>query len=155
VLVDAGADREFQFDDLGNAIRKINIDLGIPITFPGLAAASWPFSNKKALTDRYCAIGKIDYGCVDPGAPIGYLIYFKPQLIGHEPGDVTAYAATHGAFPHETTANQFFNEAQFESYRHLGSHAVDAVLGTAKGNGVEDLITAAFIYTGQNRFDLP
>jgi hypothetical protein len=152
VLVDAGADREFQFDDLGNAIRKINIDLGIPITFPGLAAASWPFSNKKALTDRYCAIGKIDYGCVDPGAPIGYLIYFKPQLIGHEPGDVTAYAATHSAFPHETTANQFFNEAQFESYRHLGSHAVDEILGTTKGNGVEALLAAAFTYTGQNHF---
>ena len=27
---------------------------------------------------------------------------------------------THEDFPHETTADQFFDESQFESYRHLG-----------------------------------
>ena len=26
----------------------------------------------------------------------------------------------HKDFPHETTADQFFDESQFESYRHLG-----------------------------------
>ena len=35
VVVDGDADSDFQFEDLGNAIRKIEIDLGIPITFPG------------------------------------------------------------------------------------------------------------------------
>ena len=152
VLVDAGADREFQFEDLGNAIRKINIDLGVPITFPGLAAESWPFTNKKAPTDRYCAVGKIEYGCVDPDAPVGYLLYIKPQLIGHEPCDVSAYAAAHSFFPHEATANQFFNEAQFESYRHLGSHVVDEILGTAIGCGGKEMIAAAFAYTAQETF---
>ena len=34
IVVDADADSEFQFEDLGNAIRKIEIDLGVPITFP-------------------------------------------------------------------------------------------------------------------------
>jgi hypothetical protein len=150
VLVDAGADREFQFEDLGNAIRKINIDLGIPITFPGLVA--WPLSNQKAATDRYCVVGKIDYCCVDPAAPTGYLIYIKPQLIGREPRDVTAYAAAHSAFPHETTANQFFNEAQFESYRHLGSHAFDEILGNPRANAIADLLAAAFTHSGQTPF---
>jgi hypothetical protein len=155
VLVDAGADREFQFEDLGNAIRKINIDLGVPITFPGLAAGSWPFSNKKEPTDRYCAVGKIEYQCVDPGCSVGYLLYIKPQLIGHEPCDITAYAAGHTFFPHETTANQFFTEAQFESYRHLGSHSVDEILGTVAENstmGAKELMAAAFAYTGQEPF---
>jgi hypothetical protein len=34
--------------------------------------------------------------------------------------DVLSYASTHLEFPHETTANQFFTESQFESYRALG-----------------------------------
>jgi hypothetical protein len=33
---------------------------------------------------------------------------------------VIGYAQRHPSFPHESTADQFFNEAQFESYRHLG-----------------------------------
>jgi hypothetical protein len=36
VLIDAGCDGEFAFEDLGNAVRKIYIDLGIRITFEGL-----------------------------------------------------------------------------------------------------------------------
>ena len=36
VVVDAGEDAHFAFDDLGNAIRKIYIDLGIRIDFTGL-----------------------------------------------------------------------------------------------------------------------
>ena len=38
IVVDADADSEFQFEDLGNAIRKIEIDLGVPITFPDFPA---------------------------------------------------------------------------------------------------------------------
>ena len=36
VLIDAGCDPDFAFEDLGNAVRKIYIDLGIRITFDGL-----------------------------------------------------------------------------------------------------------------------
>jgi hypothetical protein len=36
VVVDAGCDPDFAFEDLGNAVRKINIDLGVRITFEGL-----------------------------------------------------------------------------------------------------------------------
>jgi hypothetical protein len=37
---------------------------------------------------------------------------------------VRAYALENPAFPHDKTLNQFFGEAQFESYRALGSFAV-------------------------------
>jgi hypothetical protein len=139
VVVDASADRQFNFEDLGNAIRKINVDLGIPVTFPGV----WPFSNKSAVTDRYCAVGEIDYGCVDEGAPTGHILYLKPQLIGKEPRDVSAYAASNEAFPHQSTANQFFNEAQFESYRHLGSHAIQEITAGAATYDISGLFDAA------------
>jgi len=142
VLVDASADRQFLFEDLGNAIRKINIDLGISISFPG----NWPFANEDASMNRCCTVGEIRYDCVDSGAPLGHLVYIKPQLIGKEPRDVTAYAEAHSAFPHESTANQFFNEAQFESYRRLGWHEVEVVLKEAKSNDMSALLAAAQKY---------
>ena len=36
--------------------------------------------------------------------------------------DVRAYGNLHDAFPHESTADQFFTESQFESYRQLGEN---------------------------------
>jgi hypothetical protein len=150
VAVDADADRTFQGEDLGNALRKIQIDLGIPITFPGLKA--WPFQAEVQQSNLSCAVGRIEYCCVDLNAPPGYLIYLKPCLNGLEPRDVAAYASTHESFPHETTANQFFSEDQFESYRHLGSEAVEAILGGAKTSSLDTLLNAAFTYTGQVKF---
>ena len=126
ILVDADADSDYEFEDLGNAIRKIYIDLGIPITFPGFAAGM-PMKRDIKPENLYCARGVIDYACVDPGAPQGELIYIKPVLRGNEPEDIRSYAATHKPFPHESTVNQFFNESQFESYRHLGSWAVETI----------------------------
>ena len=37
IVVDAGCDPKFTFGDLGNAVRKIYIDLGVRITFEDLA----------------------------------------------------------------------------------------------------------------------
>ena len=37
-----------------------------------------------------------------------------------EPEPLLNYKARHAEFPHETTADQFFDDAQFESYRALG-----------------------------------
>jgi hypothetical protein len=34
--------------------------------------------------------------------------------------DIRQYAESHPAFPHEPTSDQFFDENQFEAYRHLG-----------------------------------
>ena len=52
---------------------------------------------------------------------MGYLLYLKPSLTGGEPSDVAQYAKRSPDFPHEPTADQWFSESQFESYRRLGS----------------------------------
>ena len=39
------------------------------------------------------------------------------------PRDVLAYRDMNGAFPDDPTANQWFDESQFESYRSLGFHS--------------------------------
>jgi Patatin-like phospholipase len=147
ILVDADADCEYQFDDLGNAIRKIQIDLGIPITFPHYGKFV-PMQSGVKESNVYCLEGVIGYGCVDSGFPDGRLIYLKPVLNGSEPPDIRAYRANHKAFPHEPTTNQFFNEAQFESYRHLGSWVIEAMtlLSSETGQGMDTLFKIASDY---------
>jgi hypothetical protein len=65
----------------------------------------------------------------------GWLVYLKPTLTGDEPADVTQYHRTHASFPQETTADQFFDEAQWESYRMLGFLIASDVLGDGRPSG--------------------
>jgi hypothetical protein len=130
VVSDAGCDPAYAFEDLGNAIRKIRIDLGIRIDFPhGL-----PIDAAHAGSgNRHGAIGIIRYSGIDGPVEDGVLVYLKATLSGDEPVDVRNYAAAHPAFPHESTANQWFGESQFESYRTLGIHTIDSVAGDYDG----------------------
>jgi hypothetical protein len=58
-----------------------------------------------------------------------WLLYIKPTLTGDEPADLIEYHKNHAAFPHESTLDQFFDEAQWESYRKLGQHISEKILG--------------------------
>jgi glycerophosphoryl diester phosphodiesterase len=49
-------------------------------------------------------------------------VYLKPSMTGDEPQDVLEYFRRIRDFPHQTTADQWFDESQFESYRKLGMH---------------------------------
>jgi GNAT superfamily N-acetyltransferase len=118
VCCDAGADRNFQFEDLGNAIRKIRADFGIDIEID----LEMLRSKNGGSSARHHAIGTIRYDHVDQNSPVGMLVYIKASRTGDEPADVAEYAGRHQDFPHETTADQFFSESQFESYRRLGEH---------------------------------
>jgi hypothetical protein len=120
VVSDAGCDPDYTFADLSNAMRRIRIDLGIPIDFGqiDISRAGVGVSNVHA------AVGRIRYGAVDPGATDGFLIYIKATLSGDESMDIKNFAALHPVFPHDPTGNQFFDEDRFESYRALGYHSV-------------------------------
>ena len=63
-------------------------------------------------------------GCADLSGPArpSLLLYLKASLTGDESADVDEYRALHPDFPNESTLNQFFDEAQWESYRWLGEH---------------------------------
>jgi hypothetical protein len=126
VLSDAGCDPECALEDLGNAIRKIRVDLGVEVTLEDFRIRRRPGVDAEfAAGAVHCAVGRIDYAAVDgPQAKPGVIIYFKPALTGDEPKDVANYAAASATFPHETTADQFFSESQFESYRSLGRHTI-------------------------------
>src|SRR5437588_12344563 len=51
------------------------------------------------------------------------------------PDDVWQYYELHGAFPHQSTADQWFDELQFESYRALAEY-----LGTLPPTELRDAI---------------
>jgi hypothetical protein len=123
IVSDAGCDGGYAFADLANAIRQIRLDFGIDIEFPDGVTISRPKSPSRI------AVGVIKYSAIDPLVDNGVLVYLKPAICGDEPVDVANYARTHGAFPHESTAEQWFDTAQFESYRMLGLHTVQALCG--------------------------
>ncbi len=57
------------------------------------------------------------------GKAVCRLYYVKPVLTPDDPVDLHEYRKGSATFPHESTADQFFDEAQFESYRELGYRA--------------------------------
>jgi len=162
VVSDGSQDPKFQFEDLGNAISKIRIDLGVPIEFHNLPMRARPdllgkdYDPSKKAKFPCFALARIRYSCVDEvppggngaaggGVPAdhvdGWLLYIKPALNGTESADVFHYAKLHPDFPHESTGNQLYSEAQFESYRALGSWIVDCLPAAVPGD-VEALFKA-------------
>jgi hypothetical protein len=129
VVSDAGQDPACSFADLGGAVRKIRIDLGIPIIFEdSMAIFARDDDGASKERGRSCAVGKIRYSAVDgPGVKDGTLIYIKPACYGEEPRDIYEYFKSNPTFPHESTADQFFSESQFESYRMLGAHTMEKI----------------------------
>jgi len=135
VVSDAGEDPECSFADLGEAVRKIRIDFGIPIEFGKMGI--YPRSQIDALEKRghNCAIGRIRYSAVDGSdVPDGVIVYVKPACYGDEPRDIYEYFKRSRTFPHESTADQFFSESQFESYRMLGAHTMEKLSTDCRGD---------------------
>jgi hypothetical protein len=122
IVSDASADPEAAFDDLGNAIRRVREDFGVEIDLD--VGALRP---NDGMSKQHVAVGTIHYDTLG-GTDKGTIIYFKPTLVGDEPTDVTQYRSRNARFPHESTADQFYDEAQWESYRRLGEHEASAVL---------------------------
>jgi hypothetical protein len=105
-----------------------------------------PLREKK----RRCAVAAIRYSAVDDTAADGRLVYIKPLLLGDEAPDVMSYASQSPAFPHEGTENQWFTEAQTESYRALGESTIEELCRGWRGGSLDDFAThVAASYLGQ------
>jgi hypothetical protein len=60
---------------------------------------------------------------------ISWLLLIKPCLGPAQKSlDLRCYADNHPQFPNQPTVDQFFDDAQWESYRQLGELCGDAVL---------------------------
>ena len=140
VVADCGADPLYQFADLENLIRKARVDLGAEITFlrpkgprpdPKFAAFG-SLSDLKLDSSTAClALAKVRYR-PDPGMPKdGVIVIVKPNVSLDLPVDLHNFKADYPDFPQQSTTDQFFSEAQWESYFVLGK-----VIGSKLGLGV-------------------
>jgi hypothetical protein len=121
ILSDAEEDREFKLEGIGGAIRKCRNDFGVVISLN--LEALQPIGNPARSLLHY-SVGTIRY----PGeSDCGTLIYIKSSLTDDEPIDLAEFGKRHPEFPHTSTANQFFDESHFESYRELGHHIASIV----------------------------
>lgn len=140
LVSDAGQDEEVAFDDLGNAIRRVREDFNVEIEID--LAPLRP--NEHRISAQHMVVGTIHYDGFE-GSDKGVLLYFKPTLTGDESGDIQQYRRRNRVFPHEPTSDQFYSEAQWESYRRLGEHigqttfaCLDA-LSAARRNAAESV----------------
>jgi hypothetical protein len=128
---DAGADPMYAFEDLAGAMRKCYTDFGVEFDFGGSQVDEIRPVGDEPSTRHY-AIATIKYpGGVAPGT----LIYWKASLTADMPPDIMHYRRTRKDFPHESTADQFFDESQFESYRHLGYEVAMRSIKVMKDGG--------------------
>lgn len=132
VIGDGEQDGNYAFESLGGLVRKCWTDLGVTVDVP-------VSKIRKAPGDEYnparFVLGTINYqGDQEPRT--GHILYIKSSLGGAEPPDVLQYHYQHKDFPHETTADQFFSESQFESYRKLGRSIAGAALNDVEVQGV-------------------
>lgn len=121
VVSDCGEDPEVAFVDFGNAARRIREDFGVEIDIDLTPLRP----NAAQRSQQHVVVGTIHYSDFDKGV----LLYVKPTLTGDEPPDVLQYATANEQFPHESTADQFYDEAQWEAYRKLGEHTAGVVFG--------------------------
>ncbi len=119
IASDAGADPQFKMDDLANLQRKARIDLRINIDIDMV------LHPNNGYTQAYYVRGNIHYPKDKDGQEqMGTLFYIKTSLTGKEPEDLPINAMS---LLFLMKQRQFFNDAQFESYRKLGELVGDDV----------------------------
>lgn len=139
VLSDCGADPTPCFEDMGNAIRRCRIDFGVEID---LNIEKFLRAEGKPAAAHF-VVGSITYkkehathlGWTDTKDESlrGVIVWIKPALTAKDESvDVRQYALENTVFPQQTTADQWFDEAQFESYRRLGEDSADEVFGACE-----------------------
>ena len=148
IAVDATADPGYQFEDVAILTRLVRLDFGAELSWidparsrrPGMrgwnpieaaagtAVPGWIQSwlDPDALGARQeitrdgphsAALARIVYG---KSGSESWLLLLKASVPPAPPVDVRFYETQNPTFPNEPTTDQFFSDAQWESYRKLG-----------------------------------
>ncbi len=141
ILCDGSADPTYAFESFADFVRKVRIDFGATVeslttkdiqqlvpesmrehvgTLDELRPSRNPNGTIARPSSKHAALLWVDYEHHPTCRSV--LLYIKASLTGNESIDICHYAAEHNEFPHESTVDQFFDEAQWESYRKLGEH---------------------------------
>ena len=121
------------FDGIGLALRRARVDFGVLVDIDLRPMMRDPENGN---VKSYFAVGVIRYpkkeghgGAAPEDEDSGILVYIKGGIVADSiPPDLINYhRGVNPNFPHDPTADQQFDEAQFESYRELGFLAGQAV----------------------------
>lgn len=127
ICCDAEEDHSFSFNSLSNIIEKARVDFGTDISITADDLDSVKYRNIDCgdieFAEKAYIVAPIKY----PNNQTGTLIYIKSTLPDGLPADIMGYKYGHNSFPHETTADQFFDEKQIEAYRSLGFHIAESM----------------------------
>jgi hypothetical protein len=140
VLCDGAADPKFGFDDWQRALALVREDFGATIRLSDghdladlIPARTCGYPSGAKLAERGHVLAEITYADRTKGA----IVYLKTTLIDGLGLRVLGYKGAHPDFPDETTADQFFDDKQFEAYRELGYRIAQEMIGAI---GLEAMI---------------
>ncbi|HYN82316.1 MAG TPA: hypothetical protein VES88_12500 [Gemmatimonadaceae bacterium] len=126
VCCDCGADPALGFDDIGAAIRRCRIDFGTEIM---LDIDNYAKRKSQDRSRLHFVNGTIVFQDahlkllgIEPTAESkrGVILWIKPVVRPGDSADVRQYKLECPEFPQQSTADQWYDESQFESYRRLG-----------------------------------
>jgi hypothetical protein len=131
ILSDNGGDPKPCFEDLGNAIRRCRIDFGTDFDLDITPL----FRDENDNASRHFIVGTMTYSQEHykklrrGDVPLdeertGVIVVVKPTMTATEKVDVLQYKLQNAAFPNHSIADQWFTEAEFESYRKLGERSI-------------------------------
>lgn len=124
VIADASADPDWTFDDLARAIRLVRVDFGAAVD---LDASPLLPQGEDEFSPSAFVRGTVTYA----DGTQADLIYTTTLIVDGLSEDIYGYRRANPEFPDEPTADQFFDEAQFEAYRELGYRIGSLVCGQA------------------------
>lgn len=145
VCIDGGMEPSMVCEDLMRLERYAAIDLGIRMHYD---VADLKLQSN-GYSKSYGTLVKIDYNPPATAteraqrrpedAEWGWMIYIKLAMIGYGPGYMMDYKRQNPGFPHESTGDQIYDEAQFEAYRSLGESAAESLFTAPDIQGRTDL----------------
>jgi hypothetical protein len=150
IVCDGAQDPDFAFEDLQCAQRRVTADFGATLELtvaelerliPCKTDHRFPERDLR-LAEKGHIVGKVRYADEQTGT----LIYLKTTLLENLPLALLGYRGANPEFPDQSTADQFFDEEQFEAYRELGfitatammrDRDVQAAIGEVLGPGAK------------------
>jgi Patatin-like phospholipase len=113
IVADAGADSRWTFGDLARACERIRVDFCAHMEINTMPLHP---DKESHLSPQPCILGTINYEDGNKST----VLFIKSTVFPNLPEDIYGYKRANPNFPDQTTADQFFDEAQFEAYRELG-----------------------------------
>lgn len=137
VISDAEEDIQTSYSGLLSAIRRVQEDFGAHIVFdsregkgPERLVPNQPMSfPPEAFSAKSpYLVAEIKY----KDGTSGCLIYIKAMMIDNLSFVTKSYKGKNITFPHQSTADQFFEPEQFDAYQELGYRSADIMIDELK-----------------------